>query len=69
MIARVRLHETTPADIRAALGDPDEQASDGSFLYRFTAPHGHGTARRIEDETVRFRFEAGTLSKICRTRS
>ena len=68
-IAQVHLRSTTVAELRSTLGDPDEQAADGSLVYRFEGSRGHGDRRRNEIETVHFRFANGTLSKICRNRS
>lgn len=65
-IARLSLHRTTVPELESLLGDPDERAPDGAFVYRFTNVRGQG---RAETETVRLRFENGTLSKICRNRS
>ena len=64
-IAQVHLRQTTDAELRATLGEPDEQTADGALVYRFV---GAG-ARRSETETVRFAFERGKLSRICRNRS
>jgi len=62
-IAQVHLRDTTDAELRSVLGDPDEQAADGSLVYRFAG------ARRSGTETVHFQFDHGKLSKICRSRS
>src|SRR5512138_2550591 len=68
-IAQVSLRRTTVPELRSLLGEPDEQAPDGTLVYRFTGAKARGSARSDENESVRFRFEHGTLSRICRTRS
>jgi hypothetical protein len=62
---RLRFGLTTPSEVEGVFGVPDEHEPDGSLVY-----HGRqvGTHARW-DETVTFRFQAGALSKVCRTRS
>jgi hypothetical protein len=62
-IAQVQLRHTSAAALRTALGDPDEEAADGTLVYRFAG------SSRVEAETVRFQFADGMLSRICRDRS
>ena len=55
---KIRLGETTPSEVEQLFGAPDVRGADGSITY--------GTAPAAP--TVTFRFENGTVSKICRTR-
>lgn len=77
-LSNVALGKTTATEVTTLFGEPDERAPDGSMTYRSrtvrtTVPAlVHWSARsdeRIDEETVTFRFENGTVAKICRTRS
>ena len=68
-IKLVSLGHTTAAGIEQLFGAADERAADGALAYRFERTRRGDDRRRIEVETVTFRFERGLLSKICRTRS
>jgi hypothetical protein len=72
------LGKTTPPEIVARFGEPDERAADGSITYRSSVARRsrsglvglwHANEEKVEDETVTFRFENGALAKICRSRS
>ncbi len=64
-LTQLRLGQTTPADVERLFGVPDERRNDGALVYqhRLVVPSHH------EAETVTFRFSAGALAKVCRTRS
>ncbi len=64
-LTQLRLGETTPADVERLFGVPDERRPDGALVYQ----HRLAVGTHHEAETVTFRFSAGALSKICRTRS
>ena len=68
-IRQVRLGQTTASDLEQRFGAPDERAPDGALVYRFESTREHGGRMRAEAETVTFRFAAGKLAKVCRTRS
>ena len=68
-VKQVSLGQTTAAGIEQLFGPADERPEDGALVYRFERARGDGDRRRLEVETVTFRFTRGVLSKVCRTRS
>ena len=68
-IKLVSLGQTTTTGLEQLFGPADERGEDGALVYRFERMRGDGDRRRIEVETVTFRFAGGVLSKVCRTRS
>jgi len=74
----VALGKTTPPEIVARFGEPDERAPDGALTYRSSIVRrvraGLGglwrtSEEKVEEESVTFRFENGALARICRSRS
>jgi len=68
-VRQVRLGQTTPSDLEKRFGVPDERAPDGALVYRFESARARGGRMQAGAETVTFRFAAGKLAKVCRTRS
>jgi hypothetical protein len=62
---RLRFGGTTPSEIEGVFGVPDGHEPDGALVYHRRQVGTHART----DETVTFRFQAGVLSKVCRTRS
>jgi hypothetical protein len=63
-LRQMQLGKTTPSDVEQTFGAPDERGADGALVYRADVAVRHGNVRA---ETVTFRFENGTLSKLCRS--
>jgi hypothetical protein len=57
------LGRTTPGEIEGKFGSPDRLGMDGAFTY-FTKRRPSGA-----QDSVTFRFESGTLVKICTARA
>jgi len=68
-VRQVRLGQTTAREVEQRFGAPDERAADGALVYRFESARERGGRMQAEEETVTFRFAAGKLAKVCRTRS
>jgi hypothetical protein len=77
------LGTTSVAQIEQRFGEPDERAIDGALIYRWAtvrrpdqslgfrtidATLGDGE-QVVREESVKFQFAGGVLSKICRERS
>jgi hypothetical protein len=68
-VKQVSLGHTTAAGLEQLFGPADERGQDGELVYRFERVRTDGDRRRVDVETVTFRFDRGVLSKVCRTRS
>jgi hypothetical protein len=56
-LEKVTLERTTPQDLEALFGAPDQREPDGAWVYH------------TDRESVTFRFRNGVLSRFCRTRT
>jgi hypothetical protein len=74
----LRLGATTPAEVEARFGAPDERGAEGALTYRYAKVRrvdrrlvglSLPSSEELEEHAVTFRFANGALSKICETRS